>query len=163
MQSTTPWYRQFWPWFIMALPASAVVASFATLAIALHNPDPLVRDDWYAHGSRINETLQRERTAAELGIHAALQLDESGRSVFATLAASDVPASLDLMLRHPTRAQRDITLTLQRGNDGRYVAAADHRLDGTWDATLLPTNGTWGLRSRIWLRPQAGANLGGES
>ena len=40
-----PWYRQFWPWFIIALPASVVVASFFTLWLAISNPDQLVVDD----------------------------------------------------------------------------------------------------------------------
>lgn len=43
-----PWYRQFWPWFIIALPASAVIASFLTLWLAVNNPDTLVvSDDQY--------------------------------------------------------------------------------------------------------------------
>jgi len=40
-----PWYKQFWPWFIIALPASVVVASFFTLWLAISNPDHLVVDD----------------------------------------------------------------------------------------------------------------------
>ena len=40
-----PWYKQFWPWFIIALPASAVIASFLTLWIAISNPDHLVVDE----------------------------------------------------------------------------------------------------------------------
>jgi hypothetical protein len=40
-----PWYKQFWPWFIIALPASVVVASFFTLWLAISNPDQLVVDD----------------------------------------------------------------------------------------------------------------------
>ena len=40
-----PWYKQFWPWFIIALPASVVVASFFTLWLAISNPDPLVVDE----------------------------------------------------------------------------------------------------------------------
>lgn len=40
-----PWYRQFWPWFIIALPATVVVASFITLWIAVSNPDYLVVSD----------------------------------------------------------------------------------------------------------------------
>ena len=40
-----PWYKQFWPWFIIALPASAVIASFFTLWLAISNPDYLVVDD----------------------------------------------------------------------------------------------------------------------
>ncbi len=40
-----PWYKQFWPWFIIALPASAVIASFFTLWLAISNPDHLVVDE----------------------------------------------------------------------------------------------------------------------
>lgn len=34
-----PWYKQFWPWFIIALPLSSVVASFTVLWLAISNPD----------------------------------------------------------------------------------------------------------------------------
>jgi hypothetical protein len=45
-----PWYRQFWPWFIIALPACAVIASFITLWLAVSRPDYLVVDeDEYRH------------------------------------------------------------------------------------------------------------------
>ena len=40
-----PWYRQFWPWFIIALPTSAVIASFISLWLAVSNPDHLVVDE----------------------------------------------------------------------------------------------------------------------
>ena len=40
-----PWYRQFWPWFIIALPASVVIASFVTLWLAVTHPDHLVIDE----------------------------------------------------------------------------------------------------------------------
>ena len=43
-----PWFRQFWPWFIIALPASAVIASFVSLWLAVSNPDyVIVTDDEY--------------------------------------------------------------------------------------------------------------------
>jgi len=44
-QQIEPWYKQFWPWFIIALPASVVVASFFTLWLAISNPDHLVVDE----------------------------------------------------------------------------------------------------------------------
>jgi hypothetical protein len=40
-----PWYRQFWPWFIIALPASAVIASLISLYLAVSHPDPIVVED----------------------------------------------------------------------------------------------------------------------
>ena len=43
-----PWFKQFWPWFIIALPAAAVIASFVTLWLAISNPDHvIVTDDEY--------------------------------------------------------------------------------------------------------------------
>ena len=46
--SNMPWYSQFWPWFIIALPVSAVIASFISLWLAVSNPDQLVvTDDEY--------------------------------------------------------------------------------------------------------------------
>jgi len=67
-----PWYRQFWPWFIIALPAAAVIASFITLWLAISNPDHLVVDD-----------SEYRRLKSELKVQAPeqnQQEDESGKS-----------------------------------------------------------------------------------
>lgn len=40
--AVTHWYREFWPWFIIGLLGSCVVACIMTLAIAIHYPDALV-------------------------------------------------------------------------------------------------------------------------
>ncbi len=40
-----PWYREPWPWFIIALLGAAVIASFVTLWIAISHPDVLVVED----------------------------------------------------------------------------------------------------------------------
>jgi len=58
-----PWYKQFWPWFIIALPASVVVASFFTLWLAISNPDQLVVDD--DEYQRLNSTLKAQLPAQE--------------------------------------------------------------------------------------------------
>ena len=39
---TKPWYRQFWPWFLICLPASAVIASLYTVSLAFRTTDSLV-------------------------------------------------------------------------------------------------------------------------
>lgn len=58
-----PWYRQFWPWFIIALPASAVVASFITLWLAISNPDQLVIED--EEYQRLNSELKAQAPEQE--------------------------------------------------------------------------------------------------
>jgi uncharacterized protein len=34
-----PWYRQFWPWFIIAMLSSAVIGSLASAYLAVHTTD----------------------------------------------------------------------------------------------------------------------------
>ncbi|HET8730535.1 MAG TPA: FixH family protein, partial [Moraxellaceae bacterium] len=68
-----PWYRQFWPWFIMALPAAAVVAGLTTVAIAYKNKDSVVRDDWYDEGKSINQDFARDDRAKAMGLSARFQ------------------------------------------------------------------------------------------
>lgn len=58
-----PWYRQFWPWFIIALPASAVIASFITLWLAVSNPITLVVND--EEYRELNSGLKAQVTAKE--------------------------------------------------------------------------------------------------
>jgi uncharacterized protein len=37
-----PWYRHFWPWFVIAMLSCAVAASFVSLYFALHTPDVVI-------------------------------------------------------------------------------------------------------------------------
>ena len=58
-----PWFRQFWPWFIIALPTSAVIASFVSLWLAVSNPDYLVvTDDEYL---QLKSELKAQTPATE--------------------------------------------------------------------------------------------------
>jgi len=34
-----PWYRHFWPWFLIAMLSSAVIGSFVSLYFAVHTSD----------------------------------------------------------------------------------------------------------------------------
>ena len=59
--SPSPWYRQFWPWFLIAVPAAAVVMGITTILLALHEPDGLVSDDYYREGLAVNRDLERDQ------------------------------------------------------------------------------------------------------
>lgn len=58
MQETRPWFRQFWPWFLIALPGAVVIASLLTVYIAVTHQDPVVDGNYYKHGLTINERLE---------------------------------------------------------------------------------------------------------
>lgn len=43
IQPVQPWYRVPVTWLLVALPASAVVASTLTAVVAIRNPDPVIK------------------------------------------------------------------------------------------------------------------------
>lgn len=64
----TPWYKERWTWLLMLMPATAIVAGFITLWLAVTTFDGLVADDYYKQGLAINQTLARANAAQELGL-----------------------------------------------------------------------------------------------
>lgn len=141
------WYRQFWPWVLLGLPATAVVASLATFWIASRDPDGVIAEDYYKQGLAINVDQGRSIAAAKLGLHGDLALDaDNGRLVVgiaAETAGVTLPVTLTLRLLHATRSGIDLTLPLQRVAPGRYEAALPVLAAGRWNLQL--TADAWRL------------------
>ena len=153
----TPWYKQFWPWFLMALPASAVVAGIATIVIAMTNPDGLVKDDYYKAGLGINRTLEREQRAAALGLHAGLEWQPNAQQVTLQLSAEKPFKSERLLLEllHPTRSGLDIRIPLQHQGNNRYSGLlAANPAAGNWYLIITPEDESWRLNGRARLPEQ---------
>ena len=152
-----PWYRQFWPWFLIFLPATAVVGGIATLIIAVKNADDVVVDDWYKQGRGINRSMAEEQLAARLGLGATLTQATSETVHLRMLAATPIPwpESLSVSLRHPTLSDQDRTLSLSHREDGLYQGTGA-LTDGAWDITITPPAGQWRLYQRIAVRNQTG-------
>jgi hypothetical protein len=120
--SEAPWYRQGWPWFLLLLPASVVVASFVTLWIAASNPQSLVRGDYYRDGLALNRNLANAEAARERGLAAELTVDGSNQTLVLSMKSdTTLPQTLQLDLLHPTDAAMDRTVILTRRADGLYV------------------------------------------
>ncbi|MDF3031817.1 MAG: hypothetical protein K0R03_2375 [Moraxellaceae bacterium] len=134
-----PWYRHPWVWFMLALPASAVIAGIATVVIAVVHQDSLVRDDWYKEGKAINQSIARDSAATRLGLAAGLRIDAVTGEVIVNLrqknAAAVQPATLTLNFSHPTLASADQSLTLAR-RDGSYRGQLAQPLKGRYAVEL---------------------------
>ena len=63
-----PWYKYKLVWMIIAIPAASVIAGINMIYLAVNTDDGLVVDDYYKEGMAINQSLQRDKTAAELGL-----------------------------------------------------------------------------------------------
>lgn len=155
-----PWYRQFWPWFIIALPLTAVIASIATLIIAAQDPDGLVVDDYYKQGLAINETLERDRQAQTLGLSGLVRVD-APHLVLTLNGLSPNASTNDLELRmiHPTRPHLDRTLQLTRKDGNQWNATLDAIAPGRWHVQLESQSGNWRLAGRLALPDQQQAVL----
>ena len=81
------WYKEPWPWILMALPATAVVAGIITLLLAIRSNDGLVADDYYKQGLGINKVLARQEMAAKMGLKA--RVDLSGSKVVLQLSGRE--------------------------------------------------------------------------
>jgi len=154
-----PWYRQFWPWFLIALPGSVVVAAVATLVIAMRHADDLVVDDYYRTGLAINQTLAREQRAAELGLGARLQLFEERLQL--RLSGAAPTQNLRLQLSHPMEADRDFALELQPSAPGLYVETLPRRVAPHWHWALESVGDSgWRLTGELtaadFIDPNAG-------
>jgi hypothetical protein len=71
-----PWYREPWPWFLISLPATAVIAGLTTVWIAATSADGLVVGDYYKAGLAINQTLARDDAARALALHATFEIED---------------------------------------------------------------------------------------
>lgn len=119
---TTPWYKQFWPWFLISIPALTVVAGLGMLYTASRNADGIVVDDYYKTGLAINQTLSRDKHAEALGLQAVGRIDLASKQIHLTLHGQSNEPTLQLTLSHPTSAQWDMSIELkQGGGKGEYL------------------------------------------
>ena len=120
--TSKPWYREPWPWFLMSLPTTAVIAGLTTVWIAYQSADGLVVGDYYKAGLAVNQTLAREDTARALGITATLNTEHGVLTLSLAGKLKTYPEQLILTLAHPTRQGMDQILTLHHAGSGHYRA-----------------------------------------
>ena len=136
-EDTKPWYRQFWPWFIISLPAASVIGGLTTVWISLQTTDSLVIRSEDGVRKASDRQIAAERFASEAGIAALVDIDAATGVVTATLRSGDlghVPATLDFELSHPAFADRDVSIELNR-------AQPDAEGNAVWVGHLLAVPG----------------------
>lgn len=157
--SNTPpvWYKQFWPWFLIFFPATAVVAGIATIILAVQSDDGLVKDDYYKAGLAINQTLKLKQTANELNLRANVNWDKLTQTITLKLKGkiSDFPPRLTLQLAHATQANHDQTITLFLAPDKQsYTGRIKKVRSGNWITILQPEEKSWRINGRVALPRQ---------
>ncbi|MBX3652287.1 MAG: FixH family protein [Burkholderiales bacterium] len=161
-QQLLPWYREPWPWLLMAGPVAVIFAGIATVWIAVVSSDGLVVDDYYKQGLAINQTLERGALAARLGYRGELHLAADARSVSLRLEAGEsavLPAQLQLRVVHPTRAGRDGLVLLRQQSPGQYGGAVPELSAGRWILVLEDMQSSWRIGGTLTVPASAAATL----
>jgi uncharacterized protein len=161
-QPLLPWYREPWPWLLMAGPVSVIFAGIATIWIAVVSSDGLVVDDYYKQGLAINQTLERGALATRLGYRGELQLASDARSVSLRLEAAEgavLPPQLQLRVVHPTRAGRDGLVLLRQSGPGEYQGAVPELSVGSWILMLEDMQSSWRIGGRLAVPALAAVTL----
>jgi hypothetical protein len=148
-EKVAPWYREPWPWILIALPLSAVIAGIATLVIAIKHPDELVAEDYYKQGLAINRVLERESRAAALGLRAQAMISGNRIRIGLSAADADLPGSIVVRFIHPTRAGEDRSIVLGMITNGWYDGEMPGMAAGRWRVQAEDDQGIWRLTG-VW-------------
>lgn len=142
-----PWYKHFWPWFLISGPALVVVAALISGWIAFHFQDPVLDVNYYQHG---NETLMASGNAKMLGLQAHMTFSD-GKVVVrmtSTNTNSHLPEKIMFSLSHLTRANVDQFSTLAlNGKD--YVGEVRLPKSDRWLVSVGDEAGTWHLQGAV--------------
>jgi hypothetical protein len=154
VKDNTPWYKQPWPWLLMIMPATAVVAGLYTYSLAASGSSGLVVDDYYKVGRAINYSLAKGHKATELGLQGNMVL--SGQAVTLTLDNAVVQDQQQLVLKlfHATFPDRDQEVLLSKSATGQWTGRIHALSAGKWYTQLLPLDASWRLDGVL---PQADA------
>ena len=154
-----PWYKQFWPWFLIALPLSSVIAGVTTVIIAANTTDSMVVDDYYKDGLAINESLAKREKAKEMGVSATLDFKAKRLSVKIT-ANEAINDSLFLEFQHATLSDKDFRLALKKDAKGNYYSELDRDVSGKWFISLYPYQKNWEVEKQVTLPSSLEITLG---
>lgn len=144
----TPWHREPWVWFIIAIPSTSIGVGGLMLYLALSSDDGLVVDDYYKQGLAINRTLERDQMASQYQLSGLLRMTPHHLQLQLHSPQHTAPATLTLKLLHATRTGFDQQWTLTPSADGSYQQALPTELAaGDWHLQVEAEN--WRLTGII--------------
>jgi hypothetical protein len=137
----TPWYKQFWPWFMISLLALSVVLGLSLLTVSILKGDSLVVDNYYDAGKGINTALDREKLAKQLQLTATVSFDDESGIAELTLTGNSRPAQLSLSLISPTQPEKDRRIVMQPAEGNLYRGNMQDSVQGRRFVELIGQEG----------------------
>ena len=148
-----PWYRNPMVWLVIFFPSLAVVAGTITIMIAMNTEDGLVVDDYYKKGLEINQVINHDKKAKELGVRAFVDANAKNGEILVSLSAKsklELHPELSFKLIHRTRSGQDQVTTLSRiGTSADYKGFIKPPIiEGRWTIHLQSQN-EWRLKQNF--------------
>jgi hypothetical protein len=152
-ESIPVWYKQFWPWFLIILPGTVVIASICTVILAFMRADTLVNDNYYKEGLAINKTFSDIHAAQRMNIEGVLIIQNNAVQLS---LASEKPLADDTLLltfNHPFNKELDATITLSKEGHQKFTGTIPNLEAGKWYVTLQSSNtkSSWRISSTQFL------------
>jgi len=158
-EPSKPWHKYPLVWMMVLIPFTAVIMGVVMIWLAIDTDDGLVADDYYKQGLEINRVIKRDKKAAELGLSAIIEFDNSTRIIrvqFDKGSLEFFPKSLPLHLQHATREKSDITVLLDHGMANQYIGHVNQSIsEGIWYFEISDKDGAdagWKLNARSHVR-----------
>jgi len=143
--ASKPWYREFWPWFLISLPATAVIAGVTTAAIAATSADGLVVGDYYKAGLAINQTLARDDVAQALALTATLKHEDGALALTPRRTPAGLPGSTQAHAGPPDPSGAGQTLAFSHAGGRALSLVTAPMRPGKWHALLADAAPPGGL------------------
>ncbi len=152
-EDTLPWYKQFWPWFLISLPLSVVIASIVTINIAIRTNDGLVSDDYYKEGLAIHKDADSTARAKSLGIAAGVDYEPQTGAI--TIQLDKPPPAggglMTLKVTHPTLPNQDQSVQLTPSSATGHSSRLEPLGPARWKLQLYPADKSWRIEGRLGL------------
>jgi hypothetical protein len=142
-----PWFKEPWPWILMAGPVVVIVAGVVTTWLAIKSNDGLVSDDYYKQGLAVNQRFKRDHQASDMGLHADVMLSGVNvRLLLVSKVAANYPEKITLRLMHPTQAGKDHLVDMVSEGQGFYGGRLVAEISGRWLVSIEDPAQQWRLQ-----------------
>lgn len=149
--NSKPWFKEPWPWILMTGPVVVIIAGIITTWLAIKTSDGLVTDDYYKQGLTVNQRLQRDHQARDMGLHADVMLSERNvRLLLGANEATQFPEKIVLKIMHPTQSGQDQLVQMESEGQGFYSGKLAANISGRWHVSIEDPEGQWRLQGD-WL------------
>ncbi|MCF2858180.1 FixH family protein [Pseudoalteromonas sp. SMS1] len=147
----TPWYKNFWPWFLMFFPLVTIIACVILVSVAVGNGPDMVVDDYYKKGKAINLELSKFNKAKALYLHGDLLVENDRVSFSFTKGDHSKVNALKVSFYHRTIKEYDFSLNLLANASGAFTGLLEQPHQGAFTVFIEPMDGSWKIKENLQL------------